>query len=123
MELPVSSRRYSTLLASAIAIAGAYVLFAFAPETHAFYPRCAFKVLTGFDCPGCGTTRALHHLLHGELGAAFRLNPMLFAFIGVFGISVPSLARGERPRFIDRPWFGWTCFAAIVAWWIGRNVT
>jgi hypothetical protein len=35
------------------------------------YPRCLLKVATGIDCPGCGGTRALHALLHGDVAGAF----------------------------------------------------
>src|SRR5689334_25389377 len=88
----------------------------------AFYPQCVFKQATGLDCPGCGATRAMHALLHGRVGEAFRYNAMLFAGFAVFGCSVPSLVRGERPRFLDRPWFGWTVGAVLVAWWVVRNL-
>ena len=30
-------------------------------------PTCLLKLTTGFDCPGCGGTRALWYLLHGDL--------------------------------------------------------
>ena len=33
-------------------------------------PTCVMKLLTGFDCPGCGGTRAAWYLLHGDLPAA-----------------------------------------------------
>ncbi|MEV0650516.1 DUF2752 domain-containing protein [Phytomonospora sp. NPDC050363] len=33
---------------------------------------CAFKLVTGFDCPGCGGTRALWYLLHANLPEAAR---------------------------------------------------
>jgi len=35
-------------------------------------PTCLMKLSTGFDCPGCGGTRALWYLLHGDLPAAAR---------------------------------------------------
>jgi hypothetical protein len=98
------------------------VLYTFPPGAHTFYPPCLFHAITGFDCPGCGTTRALHHLLHGRVAEAFRLNPMVFAGLGLFGFSLPSLARGERPRFVDHPWFGWTAIAVLMVWWIARNL-
>jgi Protein of unknown function (DUF2752) len=55
----------------------AFVLFRFPPEHFAFYPACPFHTLTGWDCPGCGSTRALAALLHGELLRALSLNPLL----------------------------------------------
>jgi hypothetical protein len=42
---------------------------------------CAFKLLTGLDCPGCGGTRMVWFLLHGNLGQAARHH--LVAFIAV----------------------------------------
>jgi hypothetical protein len=35
-------------------------------------PTCLVKLTTGFDCPGCGGTRAFWYLLHGDLPAAAR---------------------------------------------------
>lgn len=122
MEPPVSSSSSNALLVSAAVVAGAIVLFFFDPSTHAFYPRCAFHALTGLDCPGCGATRAAYALLHGRIGEAFRYNPMIFAAMGVAGFAMPSLARGERPRFLERPWFAWSVVVVLVAWWIVRNL-
>ena len=33
---------------------------------------CAFKMLTGLDCPGCGGTRMVWYLLHGDIFQAAR---------------------------------------------------
>jgi hypothetical protein len=35
-------------------------------------PTCIVKLTTGFDCPGCGGTRAFWYLLHGDIPAAAR---------------------------------------------------
>src|SRR5947209_2229629 len=35
-------------------------------------PSCLIKLTTGFDCPGCGGTRAFWYLLHGDVPAAAR---------------------------------------------------
>lgn len=40
-------------------------------------PSCAFKVLTGFPCPTCGSTRSMVHLAHAEFTAAFAMNPLI----------------------------------------------
>ena len=98
------------------------MLYTFPPTQFAFYPPCMFHKLTGLNCPGCGTTRALHQLLHGHIGAAFRLNPMLFLLMAVALCAVPSLLRGESPRFLMKPWFGWASVIVVGGWWVGRNI-
>ena len=57
------------------------------PESSSFLLKCPFKTFTGFDCPGCGSQRALHSLLHGEFRSAFFYNPL-------FIISIPYVFAG-----------------------------
>ena len=44
--------------------------------TGIFKP-CYFKTLTGYNCPGCGTTRAIQELLNLNIFEAFRYNPVI----------------------------------------------
>jgi hypothetical protein len=53
------------------------------PEKDRWLPPCPFHALTGLYCPGCGSLRALHQLVHGHLVAAFRFNPMLVLMLPV----------------------------------------
>lgn len=46
-------------------------------------PGCLVKLLTGFDCPGCGGTRAAWYLLQGDLPAAAR-HHLVFVFLVPF---------------------------------------
>lgn len=117
-----SFRAWPTRTASAIVVAaGAWVLFTFPPAASRFYPRCMFHLLSGLDCPGCGITRALHELLHGRIGEAFRFNPMLFALLLGALIALPGFLRGETPAFVRSRWFGWGSLAVVSAFWIVRN--
>lgn len=59
----------------AVAILGClYVGLVDPTSSGAAYPRCPFYVLTGKLCPGCGTARALHALLRGDLISALGFN-------------------------------------------------
>src|SRR5690242_14513344 len=69
-------------------LATAAVLYLFDPRFYSFYPTCLFHRTTGLLCPGCGSLRAVHELLHGHLRAAFHYNPLLVAglpFLAVYG--------------------------------------
>lgn len=43
---------------------------------------CAWRALTGWECPGCGLTRSFVLLVHGDVSGAFQvhaLGPALYA--------------------------------------------
>jgi hypothetical protein len=59
----------------AVCLAGgvAYTLVTDPTGADAFSsPTCLLKLTTGFDCPGCGGTRAFWYLIHGNLPQAAR---------------------------------------------------
>ncbi|MDP6793891.1 MAG: DUF2752 domain-containing protein [Verrucomicrobiota bacterium] len=82
-----------------ILIAGAVTLFFFDPGKHAFFPKCAFHMATGYSCPGCGSSRALYQLTHGNVLEALRLNPGVMFLLGMgvtdFGRYIRSVKLSE----------------------------
>jgi hypothetical protein len=115
---PSPNRRNAPLyaLVATVLVAGAAVVYLFDPTTTRFYPPCAFNLLTGLLCPGCGGTRALHALLHGDVAAAFAFNPILFVAMGT-GAFVTV-----RPSLLTKTWFAWTAAAVLLGWGVIRNV-
>jgi hypothetical protein len=75
-------------------------VFFFNPATHAFFPVCQFHRLTGLNCPGCGMTRALYALLHGDLLTALRDNALFVLTLA--GLAMRSLWFGAI-KFCGRP--------------------
>ena len=111
----------------AAAAAGAAVLFFFDPARWAIYPVCPWHALTGWDCPGCGTLRALHQLTHGNLAAAWRLNPLAVALLPAglwLGLRELAWQAGGRkwPGLVTRPFFGWALLAILAVFSIVRNL-
>lgn len=52
------------------------LLLLFPPARYGFYPRCPINHYFQVLCPGCGSTRALAALLHGDFAEALRLNAL-----------------------------------------------
>jgi hypothetical protein len=77
ISAPLSPAIFSGVVLAAVSIGACAVLFFFNPVTHNFYPVCLFHKLTGLNCPGCGATRSLYALLHGNFALAFRDNALL----------------------------------------------
>src|SRR5277367_1610284 len=78
----------------------AAVVFFFNPATHPFYPVCEFHRLTGLNCPGCGMTRALYALLHGNFSTALHDNAPFVAGLIIVPVRGLWLAV-NKPK--DRP--------------------
>jgi len=105
---------------------GAAYLFFFEPGRTGFFPLCPFRSLTGLRCPGCGTTRALHQLLHGHALAAFELNPLLLLALPVLGILLIVYTRcavdgRPMPQVVLPRTYAWAICALVFGFWVFRN--
>jgi hypothetical protein len=102
------------------------VLFCFDPRQYHFYPVCFFHQTTGLLCPGCGTLRGLHQLLHGHLAAAFRFNPMLVVslpFLLWFGARYGlQKAENQSASLGLRPVWLWLMLGAVLVVSVLRNL-
>ena len=95
-KIAATNARAAAILLTAAGLGIAAVVYFFNPATHRFYPVCQFHRLTGLNCPGCGMTRALYALLHGNFFLALRDNALLVLALFVLAV------RGFR--------FGWNKF-------------
>lgn len=50
--------------------------------------RCPIHSLTGFYCPGCGSTRAVRALLNGDLPLAIHDNSLLLTAPALMGVGI-----------------------------------
>lgn len=125
---PASKRRLAWSLASLLllSLAACAVLFFFDPARVRLYPVCYFHLFTGLQCPGCGGLRAAHQLLHGNLAAAFQLNPLVVLGAPVFAALCARfllrLLRSQPANFHVRPAWLWIGLAVLVVFGIARNI-
>ena len=108
-------------------LAGVGVLYMFDPAEPNIYPKCPFLSLTGCLCPGCGTLRALHQLLQGNLTAAVGYNvltvvslPFVAYSIGTWSMRELGL-RAPRPIFVDHRLI-WGLLGVVLLYWALRNL-
>ncbi|MDE6271311.1 MAG: DUF2752 domain-containing protein [Muribaculaceae bacterium] len=112
------------LAAAAIVAVAALCVYYYKWEPGAWpAPRCTLRMLTGYDCPGCGSQRAFHALLHGRVAEAWGFNAGVFFAIP---LAVCYFAVDRMPRrvsaVLQHPVFIIGIALAIVAWWVGRNI-
>lgn len=98
------------------AIAAAATLYLVDPSATHIYPRCPFLLATGCYCPGCGSLRAIHQLLRGDLSAAIGYNALLV-------LAIPAIvALVLVPRWRFSPWVARSTLILVVAFGIARNI-
>lgn len=118
----------STKIFLVIGVVAVVVLFFLDPSQHALMPKCVFKLLTGYSCPGCGFQRAVHAFLHGDMMGAVRFN--LFLVVGVPYLLIVAVAsiipKTERTaafrRFAYHKCWVYLYITLFCIWWVLRNV-
>lgn len=96
-----TARRLAVLALLASVAVGCALLYHIDPRQAGIPEVCPSIRWWALACPGCGATRAAYLLLHGQVGAAFAMNPLLVA-------ALPLLA-------------GWAA-AVLVRLWQGRPI-
>ncbi len=115
-----------------VGITGVIVLFgvyySFNPQHYNFFPECPFYKITGYNCPGCGSQRAVHSLLHGELLKAVHFNLLLVIsvpfLITHFTYKVISIIKNKDIKWpvVYYPATPKVVFILVIAFWILRNL-
>lgn len=116
-------------LAAAAALLLLWVVYTFDPARGYPVPPCRFYAATGLLCPGCGGTRALHQLLHGNVAQAFYFNPLLVgaAPLGAAAALWMLARRLRRLPVLPGDWrlgvgAGFAAVAVLVVFWVVRNL-
>lgn len=96
------------------------------PNEAGHYPTCPFLAMTGWQCPGCGTLRAVHALTRGDVVAAIDLNVLTVAMLPVLVLGWVGWLRfglGRRSTMPDLPtWVAPLLAVVVPVFWLVRNL-
>lgn len=114
-------------LAAGVLLAIMVVVYGlFDPSQQTWFPRCPFLTLTGWQCLGCGSQRALHAALQGHWVDVWHYNAGILLLLPyVIALCITAVLRPFCPKryailrhyIIIR-----SIIILLVFWWIGRNV-
>jgi hypothetical protein len=104
---------------------GVWLYHKFNPLEYAFFPPCPFYVTTDLYCPGCGSQRAFHALLHGDILGALQHNLliMLAFLVMLYKVYLLWSKKSNTSSNIlyknSTPWF---ILIVVIGFWILRNI-
>ncbi len=104
------------VLAAVAGLVGLACLYFWDPAEIAHFPKCPFFALTGYQCPGCGTLRGIHALLHLHLADALKHNLFMVASLPVVLLLL------LWPKFRLSVASAYVILGATLAWWLIRNM-
>ena len=99
-----------------------------ADPSETSFPTCPFYAVTGLYCPGCGTLRCLHALLHADLRSALDYNVLTVVFVPMVVLAWVSVGlagiRGRQPAHAwNAPrWAGLAFALTFGLFWLLRNL-
>lgn len=124
----ILKRNLYFVLTGLLIIALAIIYYLFNPAKYGFFPKCPFHTLTGLDCPGCGSQRAIYSLLHGDLRQAISYNLLLVISLPFLLVQLSYkirsfiLKRDIRWKILYHPLTPKIIFVIVMIFWIARNI-
>ena len=104
----------------------AVVYYFIDPVEVRWMPKCLWKMATGTDCPGCGSQRMAHALMHADLRAAWTANAYALCMLPVIAFLLwLEVCRENYPRIygvVHSPAVIWSLAGSVLVWWIVRNL-
>lgn len=100
-----------------------FLIYHYFDPTHSVIaPKCPFWLLTGWQCPGCGSQRAIHCFLNGRLLEGIRYNYLLLPSL-IYVIVLTISPSGSKLR--NAMTSSAACITILVVflmWWLLRNL-
>jgi len=98
------------------------------PKSFAYFPKCPFYSFTGLYCPGCGSQRAFHEMLHGNLWVGIQHNfliilALLVIFYKFYVFYHNSFQKENTVKnILYHNAAPWVILVVVLSFWILRNI-
>jgi len=104
-----------------------YLYFKYDPINNLLFPKCPLHATTGIYCPGCGSQRATHALLHFDIIGVFKSNILFLPALLLVGYhyvlkTMNHFIGTTYSSILDRPNAPLITLAIVVFYWIARNL-
>ena len=114
------------LLVAALLLVLGLVYYALDPSSSTLFPRCTFLSLTGYKCPGCGSQRFIHSMLHGDITQALHYNAYLMGALPIIAIYLLNDYTKLFPQWVDdilkHPVTITALVVSMIVWSVLRNI-
>lgn len=92
------------------------------------FPPCPSRAILGVYCPGCGSQRAFHQILHGHWADAMKFNPVMVLMLPLAAVLVVKWILFYffgilwRVRLLENNAFLYALLCLFILYMILRNV-
>lgn len=122
------NKRTVAIILLVLGLAGLFFIYMVQPGGDNIYPKCPTRYFSGLNCPGCGTLRAAHSLLHLRFKEALKFNFLLVVLspLLIYGIVVylvDAFFSKKLPDIFGNKVFLWILAGLLVAFTILRNIS
>ena len=94
----IKNKSFYLFLFPVLLVVGMVYYFNNPAESWCFL-KCPVNYVTGLSCPGCGSQRAIHELLHLNFKQAFAYNPLLIAAIPYTALGIAFNTETLKTRY------------------------
>lgn len=121
----LSASNYRAIRATTLLILATVVALFYFSNNTIFWPLpCLFKMVTGWNCWGCGGQHAFREILHGHWAKAFELNALIFPVLFLFGYMLIMEVFATTPsyRIFHKRYIQITAIVLLFGYTFLRNI-
>lgn len=126
--MEISKQKLILVIIGVLAFLGMLALYVFwNPSDTNIFPKCPVFAMTGIYCPGCGSQRAAHQILNGNIIEGIRHNYMIALLVVVllyqgFIYIMNEFFNKNIPNLLHKSKITNSILIIVIIFWILRNI-